>query len=141
MKIYTKTGDAGQTGLFSGTRIAKYDLRLHAYGTLDELNSHLGLLRDQVPAEWDAVRAELERSFGVEIHDSELPPAREELLARVAGCDGLVTMLTDRVDAELLDSAGSQLRVVSNCAIARPVCPTTACSTKSAGSPPVRSPR
>jgi cob(I)alamin adenosyltransferase len=59
MKIYTKTGDAGQTGLFSGTRIAKYDLRLHAYGTLDELNSHLGLLRDQIPAEWDAVRAEL----------------------------------------------------------------------------------
>ena len=58
-KIYTKTGDAGQTGLFSGTRIAKYDLRLHAYGTLDELNSHLGLLRDQIPAEWDAVRAEL----------------------------------------------------------------------------------
>ena len=39
MKIYTKTGDAGQTGLFSGTRIAKYDLRLHAYGTLDELKS------------------------------------------------------------------------------------------------------
>ncbi len=59
MKIYTKTGDAGQTGLFSGTRITKYDLRLHAYGTLDELNSHLGLLRDQIPTDWEEVRAEL----------------------------------------------------------------------------------
>jgi glyoxylate reductase len=63
------------------------------------------------------VRAELERSFAVDIHDAELPPLREELLARVAGCDGLVTMLTDRVDAELLDAAGPQLRIVANYAV------------------------
>lgn len=65
----------------------------------------------------DRVRAELESSFDVEIHDAELPPPREELLARVAGCDGIVTMLTDRVDAELLDAAGPQLRVVANYAV------------------------
>ena len=65
----------------------------------------------------ERVRAELEQSFDVAIHDEELPPARAELLGRVAGCNGLVTMLTDRVDAELLDAAGPQLRVVANYAV------------------------
>ncbi len=43
MKIYTRTGDKGQTGLFGGGRISKGHMRLHAYGTVDELNSILGL--------------------------------------------------------------------------------------------------
>jgi cob(I)alamin adenosyltransferase len=47
MKIYTKTGDAGSTSLFGGTRLSKADLRIESYGTVDELNSYLGLLRDQ----------------------------------------------------------------------------------------------
>lgn len=47
MKIYTKTGDEGNTGLFGGKRLPKDDLRIEAYGTVDELNSHIGLLRDQ----------------------------------------------------------------------------------------------
>ena len=47
----------------------------------------------------------------------EQPPARDRLLRSVAGCDGIVTLLTDRVDAELLDAAGPQLRVVSNYAV------------------------
>jgi glyoxylate reductase len=63
------------------------------------------------------VRSELERSFSLDVHDSELPPPREDLLARAGGCDGLVTMLTDRVDAELLDAAGPQLRIVANYAV------------------------
>ena len=63
------------------------------------------------------MREELERSFALDVHDEELPPPREELLARAAGCDGLVTMLTDRVDAELLDAAGPQLRIVANYAV------------------------
>lgn len=45
MKIYTKTGDAGQTSLFSGRRVPKNHLRLQTYGTLDELNTLLGLAR------------------------------------------------------------------------------------------------
>ena len=44
MKIYTKTGDKGMTSLVGGTRVAKTDVRLEAYGTVDELNAHLGLL-------------------------------------------------------------------------------------------------
>ncbi len=47
----------------------------------------------------------------------ELPPPRDELLTGVEGCDGILTLLTDRVDAELLDRAGPQLRVVSNYAV------------------------
>ncbi|PHN03800.1 cob(I)yrinic acid a,c-diamide adenosyltransferase [Flavilitoribacter nigricans] len=46
-KIYTKTGDLGETGLFGGRRLSKSHLRIDAYGTVDELNSHLGLVRDQ----------------------------------------------------------------------------------------------
>lgn len=46
MKIYTKTGDSGQTSLFGGTRVSKSDIRINAYGTVDELNSYIGLLRD-----------------------------------------------------------------------------------------------
>jgi len=62
----------------------------------------------------ERVRAELEQSFELDLHDSEWPPARDELLARAAGRDGLMTMLTDRIDDELLDAAGPQLRVVAN---------------------------
>lgn len=47
MKIYTKTGDKGTTALYGGTRVPKYNIRIEAYGTADELNSHIGLLRDQ----------------------------------------------------------------------------------------------
>lgn len=48
MKIYTKTGDQGETSLIGGTRVPKYHLRIEAYGTVDELNSWVGLLRDQI---------------------------------------------------------------------------------------------
>ena len=45
MKIYTRTGDKGTTGLYTGERVPKNHLRLHAYGTLDEMNTLLGLAR------------------------------------------------------------------------------------------------
>lgn len=47
MKIYTKTGDKGQTSLIGGVRVPKHHLRIEAYGTVDELNSYVGLIRDQ----------------------------------------------------------------------------------------------
>ena len=46
MKIYTKTGDKGTTSLLGGSRLLKSETRIHAYGTVDELNSYVGLLRD-----------------------------------------------------------------------------------------------
>jgi cob(I)alamin adenosyltransferase len=50
MKIYTRTGDRGQTSLFGGTRVAKNDPRIESYGTVDELNSFLGVARAAWPA-------------------------------------------------------------------------------------------
>jgi cob(I)alamin adenosyltransferase len=48
MKIYTKTGDGGQTALFGGARIPKYHPRIESYGTVDELNAFTGLLADSI---------------------------------------------------------------------------------------------
>lgn len=53
MKIYTKTGDKGKTSLFGGSKVSKAHLRIESYGTIDELNSYVGLVRDQ---EINAVR-------------------------------------------------------------------------------------
>ena len=47
MKIYTKTGDKGLTSLIGGTRVAKHHIRIESYGTVDELNSYIGLISDQ----------------------------------------------------------------------------------------------
>ena len=47
MKVYTKTGDTGTTALFGGTRVPKDHTRIESYGTVDELNSYIGLIRDQ----------------------------------------------------------------------------------------------
>lgn len=47
MKVYTKTGDKGQTSLFGGKRVSKAHPRIEAYGTIDELNSYIGLISDQ----------------------------------------------------------------------------------------------
>ena len=56
-KIYTKTGDRGETSLFGGKRLPKSHLRIDSYGTVDELNAYLGLLRDHVSE--DQLREEL----------------------------------------------------------------------------------
>jgi len=53
MKIYTKTGDKGETSLIGGVRVPKHHLRIESYGTIDELNSYIGLLRSQDIAEND----------------------------------------------------------------------------------------
>ena len=47
IKIYTKTGDKGETSLIGGTRVPKYNIRIEAYGTIDELNSYIGLISSQ----------------------------------------------------------------------------------------------
>lgn len=71
-------------------------------------------LSRRVPAR---VHGELERLFDLSAHDSEWPSPRDELLAGVAGQDGVCTMLTDRVDDEFLDAAGPGLRIVANYAV------------------------
>jgi cob(I)alamin adenosyltransferase len=49
MKIYTRKGDDGKTGLIGGDRVSKHHIRVESYGTVDELNSHLGLVRNFMP--------------------------------------------------------------------------------------------
>jgi glyoxylate reductase len=56
-------------------------------------------------------------SCDADVWDGEMPPPRDELLRRVAGCDGVLALLTDRVDDAFLDAAGPQLRVVANYAV------------------------
>ena len=71
MKIYTKTGDSGQTGLFGGPRVSKDDPRIEAYGTVDELNSVLGLARAaMLPSDVDLLIARIQNelfSVGAEL--------------------------------------------------------------------------
>src|SRR4051794_15484944 len=79
MKIYTKTGDGGQTGLFGGARVSKADPRVDAYGEVDELNCALGIVRSlcsdsaadtllqQVQNQLFALGAELARAPGKDV--------------------------------------------------------------------------
>lgn len=64
MKIYTKTGDKGRTSLATGKRVSKSDLRLEAYGTADELNSYVGLVRSLVVREGVEWAAEVDGQLG-----------------------------------------------------------------------------
>ncbi|MFN3876097.1 MAG: ATP:cob(I)alamin adenosyltransferase, partial [Flavobacteriales bacterium] len=69
MKIYTRTGDKGDTGLLGGARVSKADPRIEAYGTVDELNSHTGLLRDlAAPHHAELLIAVQERLFTIGSH-------------------------------------------------------------------------
>jgi cob(I)alamin adenosyltransferase len=66
MKIYTRTGDKGKTSLLGGERVAKDSLRIEAYGTVDELNSHIGLLRDLEEGRLDKVLVPIQETlFGL----------------------------------------------------------------------------
>lgn len=71
MKIYTRTGDKGQTSLIGGTRVPKYDDRIEAYGTIDELNSFVGLIRDHENCDTKSLHTLLiiqDRLFVIESH-------------------------------------------------------------------------
>ena len=68
MKIYTKTGDAGETGLYGGERVKKFSQRVEAYGTVDEANSSIGLVRAHMTghetlAEIDGVLAQIQNAL------------------------------------------------------------------------------
>lgn len=103
MKIYTRTGDDGQTSLFGGQRVPKSDLRVDTYGHVDELNSVIGLARAHAPespldADLEALQVEL---FTVGA-DLATPPEKEPRAARVD--EGMATRLEgmiDRHEAEL----------------------------------------
>ncbi|MEY5044064.1 MAG: hypothetical protein RJA19_1291 [Bacteroidota bacterium] len=67
MRIYTRTGDDGTTALFGGARLSKDDLRIEAYGTLDELNAFVGALADHAAVQADTEDAALLRQIQVDL--------------------------------------------------------------------------
>lgn len=101
MKIYTRGGDKGDTGLLGGTRVGKDSLRIASYGTIDELNSHLGLLRDHAQGRIDSIIVPVqEKLFGL---GSRLASGSEEAADRFK-----VPSLTD-ADVEALEAAMDEM--------------------------------
>lgn len=106
MKIYTKTGDAGETSLFDNTRVSKADPRVDAYGEVDELNACLGAARAAgLDAELSALLEEIQRelfAIGARLAD----PSRR-IAARVTKADVVDTQVArlegaiDRLEGEL----------------------------------------
>ena len=130
MKIYTKTGDKGQTALIGGRRVSKADLRIDAYGTVDELNSWIGLVRDQpVNADRKELLKEIQdRLFtvGAELAtDPEKVPIRA-IPTIIPDDVRLLEKAMDAMDAELPELRAFVLpgghQAVSFCHLARTVC-------------------
>ncbi|GAB3957102.1 cob(I)yrinic acid a,c-diamide adenosyltransferase [Spirosoma harenae] len=130
MKIYTKTGDKGQTALIGGRRVSKADLRIDAYGTIDELNSWLGLVRDQPVNESrkNLLKEIQDRLFTI---GSELATDPEKALRRsmptiLADDVSLLEQAMDEMDTELPELRAFILpgghQAVSFCHLARTVC-------------------
>jgi cob(I)alamin adenosyltransferase len=113
LKIYTKTGDSGETGLFGGTRVSKADPRVAAYGDVDELNAYLGFaraaLRDVEDTELAAMVEHIQRdlfALGARLADPGHKIAERVTKAAVAAGD--ITRLEEWIDA--LESALPPLR-------------------------------
>ncbi len=106
MKIYTKTGDSGETGLFDGTRVPKSDARVDAYGEIDELNACLGVARAHLDDE--ALGGELAQiqkdlfALGARLADPSAKMAARVTKAAITPEDiARLERLIDRADAEL----------------------------------------
>lgn len=129
MKIYTRTGDKGTTALLGGARVSKAHYRLEAYGTVDELNSYIGLVRDQKvnSARRDLLKQIQDRLFTV---GANLATAPGKEVVRVPDLhEGDIELLEQAIDEmeqvlpplkNFILPGGQQ--AVSFCHIARTVC-------------------
>lgn len=130
MKVYTKTGDQGMTSLIGGTRVAKNSVRLEAYGSVDELNSYIGMIRSLVAGnEIAGELAEIQmRLFDVGGNLATDPHANSRKMP--VGVDEedieVLEKAIDRMDAEVPPSRFFVLpggnESVAFCHIARTVC-------------------
>jgi cob(I)alamin adenosyltransferase len=99
MKIYTKTGDKGHTSLIGGTRVPKYHLRIETYGTVDELNSYIGLIRDQsITAEQRALLKEIQDRLFTIGSSLASDPERSKMQIPDLG-DQDISLLEDQMDS------------------------------------------
>lgn len=105
MKIYTKTGDDGTTGLFGGARVSKDALRVDAYGTVDETNAVIGTARAaHVPADIDAILSRAQADLFAIGAELACAPGKEHKLSGVAVGGDQITRLEreiDEIDARL----------------------------------------
>ena len=104
MKIYTKTGDAGDTGLFGGARVSKADPRVEAYGDVDEVNAHLGVARAAgLDADVDELLARVQaKLFDVGAELATAPGSKASAMPRVDEADVVVLEeAIDRFESEL----------------------------------------
>lgn len=130
MKIYTKTGDDGTTGLVGGSRVKKYDIRLEAYGTVDELNATLGVLRSMPVAETDKLLIiEIQNklfNIGSRLASDEKGEAYTANLAITDANIELLEKAIDRFEKDLPELAHFILPggepVSAQCHVARTVC-------------------
>lgn len=130
MKVYTKTGDKGTTMLLGGVRVPKHSLAIETYGTVDELNSHVGLLRD-LPA-YESVKSVLitiqDRLFTIGAHLA-VHPDHEGKMKLPLLFDEDISLLEKAIDEMELDLEPMKAFVlpggdvqVSHCHISRCVC-------------------
>ena len=98
MKIYTKKGDKGNTGLYGGERVSKHHLRLEAYGDLDELNSHLGHLRDLIDIQQDILLKIQDQIFSMGSHLATPSSATRQLSQLPKLDDELTELLEKEID-------------------------------------------
>ena len=136
MKIYTKTGDKGTTALIGGTRVSKHHIRIDSYGTVDELNSFIGLLRDQeINTHYKSVLATIQNKLftvgamlATDPEKAILKNGKERLnIEKIEAAD--ITLLENEIDAmnEALPPMTNFIlpgghQTVSYCHIARSVC-------------------
>jgi cob(I)alamin adenosyltransferase len=129
-KIYTRTGDKGQTSLIGGTRVSKHHIRIESYGTVDELNSYLGLVNDTANSEEIAgwLREIQDRLFtlGAELATT---PSKEVKMKLPDLHDSDIAWLEERIDQmnETLPEMRSFIipgghPAASTCHVARCVC-------------------
>ncbi|MCT4642358.1 MAG: cob(I)yrinic acid a,c-diamide adenosyltransferase [Bacteriovoracaceae bacterium] len=107
-KVYTKTGDKGQTSLVGGTRVSKSDKRLHLYGQVDELNSYIGLLNSMEKEEGEILEKIQNNLFNLGSH-----LACEEEKREVFSLPELEKDLIECLEAKI-DELDSQLEVLKN---------------------------
>jgi cob(I)alamin adenosyltransferase len=136
MKVYTKTGDKGTTALFGGDRVPKHHIRIESYGTVDELNSHIGLIRDQqIDAHYKDVLIKIQDRLFTAGAILATPPQKEVLkngkqrlnIPRISETD--IEMLENEIDT-MEESLAPMTHfvlpgghtTVSYCHIARCVC-------------------
>ncbi len=127
MKIYTKKGDKGETALFGGDRVMKDNIRLHAYGGVDELNSYLGLLNELLDSTYEIITKNQIVLFEIGSHLATPQPKDNKRIPKInVGIIDALEIEIDKMNEELppLDSfilpGGNE--VSAHCHVARCIC-------------------